>query len=210
MPKQTTVSTLTLEPRTQIGTTASQGFRRAGRIPGVVYGHGEATPITVDAKQLADLIHSGSKSKIVDATIGGAHDSVLLRRIEADPLTRKPLSVDFQRVNRDEAITSNVTVVTTGTAVGVRDGGGVMEVVSHTLEIKGPADSIPDNVTIDVTELGVHQHVLAGDVKLPKGFALITPADTVVISVEITRALASEEAPVADTGEATPAEAPAS
>jgi len=206
MSKQNTLSSLTLEPRTAIGTTKSQALRKAGKIPGVVYGHGQATPISVDAKQLAELIHSGNKSKIVNATIGGTSDSVLLRRVEADPITRKPLSVDFQRVTRDEAITSNVIVVTTGTPVGVRDQGGVMDVVAHTLEIKGPAHSIPDNLTIDVSELGVHSHVTAGDVKLPAGFTLITPADTVVVSVEITRALASEEAP-AETAEAAAAPA---
>jgi len=209
MPKQHSVASLTLEPRAEVGTTSAQRLRKTGKIPGVVYGHGEATPVAVDAKQLADLLLSGNKSKIVDATIGDKHDSVLLRRVEAHPLSRRALSVDFQRVSRDEAITSNVTVVTTGTPVGVRDGGGVMDVISHTLEIKGPAQSIPDNLSIDVSGLDVHQHVLAGDVALPKGFTLITAPDTVVISVEITRALASEEAPAETTGEAPPAEAPA-
>ncbi len=207
MPKQHTVASLTLEPRAEVGTTSAQRLRKTGKIPGVVYGHGEATPVAVDAKQLADLLLSGNKSKIVDATIGAKHDSVLLRRVEAHPISRRALSVDFQRVSRDEAITSNVTVVTTGTPVGVRDNGGVMDVISHTLEIKGPAQSIPDNISIDVSGLDVHQHVLAGDVALPKGFTLITPPDTVVISVEITRALASEEAP-ADTTETPPADAP--
>jgi large subunit ribosomal protein L25 len=209
MPKNHTLTSLTLEPRSAIGTTKSQALRRAGKIPGVVYGHGEATPISVDAKQLAELIHSGNKSKIVDATIGGAPDSVLLRRVDADPITRRPLSVDFQRVTRDEAIVSNVTVVTLGTPVGVRDQGGVMEVVAHTLEIKGPAHSIPDNLTVDVSGLGVHSHIVAGDVPLPSGYTLLTPADMVVVAVEITRALASEEAPTEATAEAAPAETPA-
>ncbi|HEV2739866.1 MAG TPA: 50S ribosomal protein L25 [Candidatus Elarobacter sp.] len=208
MPKQHTVASLTLEPRAGIGTTSSQRLRKTGKIPGVVYGHGEATPIAVDAKQLADLLLSGNKSKIVDATIGDKHDSVLLRRVEAHPISRRPLSVDFQRVSRDEAITSNVTVVTTGTAVGVRDNGGVMDIISHTLEIKGPAQYIPDNLTVDVSELDVHQHILAGQVTLPKDFTLITPPETVVVSVEITRALASEEAPAEITAETPPAEAP--
>ena len=208
MPKQHTVASLTLEPRAGIGTTSSQRLRKTGKIPGVVYGHGEATPIAVDAKQLADLLLSGNKSKIVDATIGDKHDSVLLRRVEAHPISRRPLSVDFQRVSRDEAITSNVTVVTTGTAVGVRDNGGVMDIISHTLEIKGPAQYIPDNLTVDVSELDVHQHILAGQVALPKDFTLITPPETVVVSVEITRALASEEAPAEAVAEAAPAEAP--
>jgi large subunit ribosomal protein L25 len=208
MSKPHTVSTLTLEPRSGIGTTKSNALRRAGKIPGVVYGHGQATPISVDAKQLTDLILSGNKSRIVNASIGGARDSVLLRRIEADPLTRKPLSVDFQRVTRDEAITSSVHVVTAGTPAGVRDQGGVMDVVAHTLDIKGPADSIPDHLTVDVTNLGVHEHVTAADVPLPKGFTLITPPDTIVVSVEITRALASEEAPE-EPAEGAPAAEPA-
>ena len=209
MPKQHTVASLTLEPRAEVGTTSAQRLRRLGKIPGVVYGHGEATPIAVDAKQLADLLLSGNKSKIVDATIGDKHDSVLLRRVEAHPISRRALSVDFQRVSRDEAITSNVTVVTVGTPVGVRDSGGVMDVISHSLEIKGPAQYIPDNLTIDVTELDVHQHVLAGQVTLPKDFTLITPPETVVVSVEITRALASEEAPAeAGATETPPADAP--
>lgn len=207
MSKSHNVSSLILEPRSEVGTTKAHALRRAGKVPGVVYGHGQATPVTVDAKQLVDLILSGNKSRIVDATIGKKHDSVLLRRIEAHPITRKPLSVDFQRVTRDEAITSNVNVVVTGTPAGVRDQGGVMDLVTHTLEIKGPAQSIPDNLTVDVSELTVHSHVTAGEIALPKGFTLITPPETVVVSVEITRASAGE--PGTETVEETPAaEAP--
>jgi large subunit ribosomal protein L25 len=202
-----TVSSLTLEPRTATGTTKAQALRRLGKIPGVVYGHGEATPIAVDAKQLSELLLSGNKSRILEAQIGAKKDSVLLRRVEAHPISRKPLSVDFQRVTRDEAINSNVTVVTTGTPVGVRDQGGVMDIITHSLEIKGPAQSIPDNLTVDVSELTVHQHVTAAQVELPKGFTLITPPETVVVSVEITRAAAGDEAP-AETVEELPAEAP--
>ncbi len=127
------------------------------------------------------------------ATIGGAPDSVLLRTIETHPITRKPLSVDFQRVKSGEAITASVPVVTTGTPAGVRDQGGVMDLVTHALEIKGPVQSIPDNLTVDVTDLTVHSHVTASEVALPKGFTLITAPDTVVVSVEITRAAAGEE-----------------
>lgn len=195
MSKKRSPASLTLEPRTAIGTTGSQAARRDGKVPGVVYGHGEPTPISVDAKELAELLHSGNKAKIVDAKIGNKHDSVLLRRIEAHPISRKPLSVDFQRVSRDEAVTATVTVITTGTPVGVRDQGGVMDMIVHSLEIKGPAHSIPDNLTIDVRELGVHQHVTASEVELPKGWTLVTSGDQTVVSVEITRAQAGEEAP---------------
>lgn len=187
------ISTLKLDLRDAIGTTKAHALRRTGRIPGVVYGHGSSTPITIDAKDLAELIHSGNRSHIVDASIGGKKDSVLLRRIDSDPITRKPLSVDFQRVASGEAITASVNVVTVGTPAGVRDQGGVMDLVTHALDIRGPAQSIPDELTVDVSGLGVHQHVNASDIALPKGFALITPPDTIVVAVSLTRAAAGEE-----------------
>ena len=208
MSKKHDLQTLTLEPRTGVGTTASQRLRHEGKVPGVVYGHGEATPVAVDAKQLAELLLSGNKSKIVDATIGDKHDSVLLRRIEAHPISRKPLSVDFQRVSRDEEVTATVNVVTTGIALGVKDEGGVMDIISHTLEIKGPAHSIPDNITIDVSGMSVHQHLTASQIVLPEGWSLLTAPEQTVIAVEVTRAAAGEEAPAAVAGEVAPAEAP--
>lgn len=206
MSKPHTLTNLVLEPRTGIGTTASHALRRAGKIPGVVYGHGQATPIAIDVKQLADLILSGHRSHIVEASIGGKKDSVMLRRIEAHPLTRKPLSVDFQRVTKDEAITASVNVVTIGNPIGVREQEGVMDVVTHALEIKGPAQHIPDQLTVDVNDLAVHQHVTAGEIALPKGFILLTPPDTIVVSVSITRAGVADETETPETVAEQPAE----
>lgn len=200
-----TLTTLVLEPRAELGTTSAHRLRRAGKIPGTLYGHGSTTPITVDAKQLVDLILSGNKSHVVEATIGGAPDSVLLRRIEADPITRKPLSVDFQRVSRDEAVTSTVPVLPIGTAAGVRDG-GVMDTVTHALEVRGPAASIPDHIEVDVSGLGLHQHLTAGEIPLPAGFTLLTPPDAIVVTVDISRANVGAGT---DNAEAQPTEAPA-
>lgn len=192
MAKPHRVNVLQLEPRTEVGTTGSQHVRHAGKVPGVVYGHGSSTPIAIDAKQLADLILSGAKSRIIEASIGGVRDSVLLRRVEAHPISRKPLSVDFQRVAQGEAVTASVHVVTVGNPIGVTEGGGVMDVVTHSLELKGPAQSIPEQLTIDVSGLDIHQHVLASQIPLPEGFVLLTPPETVVVSVEVTRAIVSE------------------
>jgi large subunit ribosomal protein L25 len=204
MAKPHTVTLLTLEPREDVGTTAAHRIRREGKIPGVVYGHGRSTPISIEAKQLSDLILSGEKSKIVEASIGGGKESVLLRRVEAHPISRKALSVDFQRVAQGEAISASVNIVTVGVPIGVSEGGGVMDVITHSLDIKGPAQSIPDSLTVDASGLDVHQHITAGQIALPEGFTLLTPPETVVVSVEITRALASDTAPEAGVA-ATPA-----
>lgn len=191
MAKPHTVSTLTLELRNRTGTTAAHALRRAGKIPGVVYGHGTPTPVAIDAKQLADLLLSGNRAHIIEATVGADKASVLLRRIEPDPIYHKPLAVDFQRVTRNEPIVAIVNVITTGTARGVRESGAVMDIVAHQLEIKGPAHAIPDSLVVDVTALGLHEHVTAAQVSLPSGFSLISQPDTLVVSVEISRAAVS-------------------
>jgi len=201
LPKKHTLSTLTLEARSTAGTTAAHALRRAGKIPAVVYGHGTPTAVTVDAKQLAELLLSGNRSHVVEATVAGQPDSVLIRHIDADPLTRKPLAVDFQRVSQGEAVSASVTVITVGTAAGVREG-AVMDIVTHALDVKGPAQSIPDHIEVDVSGLGVHEHVTAGQIPLPDGFTLLTPPDTVVVSVETSRAAVSSGPEETEPGEA--------
>ncbi|HEV8023156.1 MAG TPA: 50S ribosomal protein L25 [Candidatus Lustribacter sp.] len=193
MAKTERVTNVTIHQRAEIGTTGAKKARREGRIPGALYGHGKAEAIAVDARTLNDLLSSGGHSHIVDATIGGKKESVLLREVQRDPITHRPIAADFQRVSSTEAIYASVSIVTVGIAPGVKDQGGVMDIVTHALEVKGPAGKLPEHFEIDVSELNVHDHVTAGEVKLPAGFTLVTPADTVVVGIEGSRT-ASEDA----------------
>jgi large subunit ribosomal protein L25 len=185
---------LTIETRDRAGTTAAQAVRREGKIPGVLYGHGEPTPIAIEIKALEAVLLRG-KSHVLEATVGGKHDSVLLRGVQRHPVTHKPIHVDFQRVIKGEAVTATLPVVITGVSPAVKEG-AVMDLVTRSIDVKGPSDKLPDNITIDVSEMGVHTHVSAGDVKLPAGFTLVTPHDTVLISIEASRT-AQQAEPVA-------------
>jgi len=205
MAKLQRVTNVTIHTRAEIGTTGAKKARRDGLIPGALYGHGEAQAISVDAKTLHELLSSGGQSHIVDATIGGKKESVLLREVQRDPITHRPIAADFQRVSSTEAITASVHIVTVGIAPGVKEGGGVMDIVTHALEVKGPAGSLPEHFELDVTALNVNDHITAGDVKLPAGFTLITPAETVVVAVEGSRT-ASDDAAL--TAAAAPAASP--
>jgi large subunit ribosomal protein L25 len=206
MAKLQRVTTLTIHKRTDTGTTGAKRARRAGLVPGALYGHGGSEAIAVDARTLADLLSTGGQSHIVDATIDGQHESVLLREVQRDPITYRPISADFQRVSQTEAIYATIGVVTVGVAPGVKDNGGILDVVTHALEIKGPAGKLPEHFEIDVGALGVNDHITAGDVKLPAGFTLITPPETIVVAVEGPRT-AAEEASLTTT--AAPAPEPA-
>lgn len=210
MSKNSLPDVLVLEKRSAVGTTGAQATRRAGAVPGVVYGHGSATPIAIDTRILAALIANGGSNRIVEALVDGKRDSVLLRDVQRDPITHRPLAADFQRVSQTEEIWATVNIVTVGVAPGVKEQSGILDIVTHALEIKGPAGKLPEHLEADVSALGIGDHVTAGQIPLPAGFVMITPPDTIVVSVEsATRERAEEEA-VAAPAEAAPAEPAAS
>jgi large subunit ribosomal protein L25 len=193
MPKaHAPTDSLTIDVRTHPGTTSARAVRRAGQIPAVLYGHGAPTPIAIGAKALEELLTRGGKSRILDAVIGGKHDSVLLREVQRHPVTHRPIHVDFQRVTQTEAITASVAIAVVGSSPAIRDG-AILDIVTRSVDVKGAAGKIPESISIDVSELGIHSHVSAGDLVLPEGFTLITPADQVIVSVEAPRTGAAEE-----------------
>ena len=206
MAKLERVTTLTFHTRAKTGTTGAKAARREGRVPGVLYGHGSPLSISVESRDLADLLATGGQSHIVDATIDGKHDSVLLRDVQRHPISHRPIAADFQRVSQTEAVTASVPIVLLGVSPGVKDDGGVLDTVTHALEIKGPAGKLPEELTLDVSALEIGSHIAAHEVALPAGFTLLTPGDAIVVSVELTRAIVGDTppadgdaAPVADT-----------
>lgn len=188
--------TLSIERRGGSGTTKSRALRRTGKVPGVVYGHGSSETISVERRALEDLLVHGGRTSLVELKIDGKKfDTALVRAVQIDPVSRKAIHIDLQRVAANETVHTKLPVTTTGTPDGVRNFAGVMDVVLHELEVEGPANKLPDHLEIDVTELGIHEHVTAGEVKLPAGFKMVTPADTVVVTVESSKtARALEEA----------------
>ncbi|MGD0471766.1 MAG: 50S ribosomal protein L25 [Candidatus Velthaea sp.] len=207
---QTSTDSLTIAVRTHPGTTSARAVRRAGQIPAVLYGHGEPTAISIGAKALEELLTHGGKSRILDAVIDGKHDSVLLREVQRDPVSHRPIHVDFQRVTQGEEISATVAIAVTGNSAAVRDG-AILDIVTRSIDVKGAAGKIPESITVDTSELTIHSHITAGELPLPEGFTLLTPADQVIVSVEAPRTGAAEETAVAaePAAEAPAAEAPA-
>lgn len=190
---------LSFEPRDGSGTTKANALRAAGKFPAVLYGHGsQPQSIAIDRKAFEDVIHHGALSTLITLTSKDSKsDTALIREVQRDPITRRVVHADLQRVSANETVRTKLHVVTVGTAAGVRDMGGVLDVVTHELEIEGPANRIPDHLEVDVTELGLHEHINASDVKLPDGFKMITPGDTNVVGVEASKTEKQLEEPVA-------------
>ncbi|HEY9179535.1 MAG TPA: 50S ribosomal protein L25 [Candidatus Baltobacteraceae bacterium] len=187
---------LTIERRDGGSSTKARALRHAGKVPGVLYGHGSSESIAVESRALADLLHHGGSNGLIELKLGGKKvDTALVRDVQIDPVSRKPIHVDLQRVSATEKVHTKLPLVTTGTPDGVRNMGGVMDVLVHEIEVEGPANKLPDHLEVDVTALGIHEHVSAGDINLPDGIKLLTPADMVVVTVDSSKtARALEEA----------------
>ena len=154
-------------------------------------------PIVLDAKAFDDLLHAGARNHLLEITIDGDRkDTVLIRDVQRDPLTRRVISADLQRVSATEEITTALPLVTVGVPEGVRNGGGVMDFLSRTVEVKGPANAMPDALEADVSRLAVHGHLTAGDVNLPAKLSLAIDPHTILVSIEPSRV---EQEAVADT-----------
>jgi large subunit ribosomal protein L25 len=195
---------LAVEQRTKLGTTGSQALRAAGKVPAVLYGHGVVPEhLALDAHAFDDLLHRAGRNAIITLTDGGSkRQTVLVREIARHPVSRRVVHADLQRVSADETIDARLAIVTVGVAEGVRNAGAVMDVITHELEVAGPASRIPEHLEVDVTPLGIHEHVTAGEIPLPDGFRLITPPETVVVAIEASRTARELEEAAAPSEEA--------
>src|SRR5271156_2307836 len=148
---------LAVETRTNIGTTAANSLRKGGRVPGVLFGHGAApTPISLDAKAFYELLHAGGRNHLLDITIDGStKDTALVREVQRHPISRRVLHADLQRVSATEEISASLPLVPVGVAEGVKNDGGVMDLVLHTVDVTGPANALPEHIEVDVTQLSI-------------------------------------------------------
>jgi large subunit ribosomal protein L25 len=181
---------LEVEKRELVGSSATQKLRRSGRVPAVLYGHGEkCAHLSITERQVKTLVRHHSKTVELS---GAIKDTALVSEIQWDPLGIEVLHLDLIRVNLKELVEVTIPVHVHGEPAGVREG-GVLLVNLHEVEIRCPAGSIPENVGLNVAELHVGGQMTVGDLEMPAGIELITSADTMVAHVELPRAEEEEE-----------------
>jgi large subunit ribosomal protein L25 len=189
---------LTAHTRETTGTTSASALRHSGKVPAVLYGHGSpSVAIALDAKSFDVLLHGGGKNRLLQLTLDGRIDTALIRDVQRDPITRRVVHADLQRVSATEEISASLPLATVGIADGVRNSGGVMDVVLHTIDVKGPANALPEQIEVDVSGLALHQHLTAGDIALPSNLKLDMDPATLLVAIEPSRteSEAAETAP---------------
>jgi large subunit ribosomal protein L25 len=196
-------NTIVAEARDRAGKGTARAVRRTGRIPGVVYGNKEPPElISLDTKSVVRELHRGSfTSKLFDLEIGGKKLRVLPRDVQLDPVTDRPVHVDFLRIAADSRIRVMVpTVFIDETQSPGIKRGGVLNIVRHEIEFYCRADSIPANITISLAGMDIGHSVHISHVTLPEGVRpVIADRDFTVATVAAPTIVAEVEVKPAET-----------
>ncbi|MGV3707457.1 MAG: 50S ribosomal protein L25/general stress protein Ctc [Gemmatimonas sp.] len=168
--------------RSESGKGAARALRRAGSIPGVIYGHGrQPQSLTVNARETERLLsHIAAGSTVIELNLNNTVARTLIREIQRHPFKRNILHIDFQELVAGETITVRCPIVYIGTPEGVRMDGGILDQIMHEISIMVDPSSIPNHIDVDVSALKVGQSLHVSDVKLPAG---VKSADDATLTV---------------------------
>jgi len=182
------------ERREGLGKGGARKARAAGHIPGIVYGHGDTPlPVQITARdfEVALRKHEGG-NVIVNLAVSGSEVTALIRAVQYDPINHDILHLDFQHISLTETVEVDVTVHLVGTAVGVKDGGGILETIMRNIKVRCLPSAIPPHLDLDVSALNIGESLHVRDLKVTDVTILSDPDATVATVV----APSVEEAPV--------------
>jgi large subunit ribosomal protein L25 len=213
-----TVKELKATARPSVGKGAARAERRAGRVPGVIYGnHQPPTPISVDDADLRQRILAGRfLTTIYDIDLEGKKHRVIPRDFHLDPVRDFPIHVDFMRLGEGATIRISVPlhIQRAEASPGVKRGGTV-NIVTHTLELECSVDNIPQYIDADVSGLEIGHSLHLSDITLPASVKSLAREDITLVTIVPPSGYAEEQkaaaaaAAAAATGVPAPGAAPA-
>jgi len=166
-------------PRKATGSRESRRLRRQGRVPAVLYGHGEkCVDLAAKREAIEAVVRHGSR--VVELK-GAVKTSALVRELQWDTFGIEPIHVDFLRVSASDRVKVKVPVDLKGEAPGHR-AGGVVTLLVHEIEIECTPDAIPEKIHVQVGKLELGGLIKMHDLELPKGARVVTDSDETVVS----------------------------
>jgi len=172
---------LIAEARKGQGTREARRLRKTGKVPAVVYGHGEGTvAVSLAADELGKAIRQGAR--VIDLKQGEKIQKALIRELQWDPFGQDILHADFARVSADERVTLDVRVELRGTSPGVTAGGVLVQPI-HSLHVECSVVSVPESIRVNIGELQIDQIIHVSDLVLPPGVTVKNEPDAIVVQV---------------------------
>lgn len=202
-------ATLAAEHREVVGKKVA-ALRRAGRLPAVVYGHGEASDsVSVDAHEFEQLRRHTGPNALVDLSVDGKKARpVLVHSVQVHPVNRRPLHVDLFLVRMTEELTVEVPLVAIGESPAVTLHGGTLLHPSESVRVRALPDHLPQSIEYSIAGIGdFDTSIYVRDLVLPSDVTLLTDGDEIIAKVQPPRV--EEEPTVVGEAEAAEAEAAA-
>jgi len=195
---------LNVELRERTGTGGARATRRAGLVPGVIYG-GDKDPVAVAvrANEFRKALYTGKLlGHLVKVKNGKETQSVIAKVVDMHPVTDEPWHFDLYRVDEHQTVKISVPVHFTNqeASPGLKRG-GTLNIVLHEIPLSVPADAIPEDITFDVTGLDIGATIRIGDLQLPGSAQAAVDAETVVATVAGAAAQIAEEAAAEEAAE---------
>jgi large subunit ribosomal protein L25 len=183
------------ETRTELGKNANRRLRATGRIPCVVYGSNlETTHITVDPADVIRILQSESgHNTIFKLKVEEQLSDVLIRDLQLDPLKGTLIHADFQTVAMDEVMVFQVPIEVQGTAVGVKNEGGILDVVMREIDLECLPRDVPDSIPVDISELEIGDAVRVSELVVNEKVTILSDTELVVVHVVPPRVEVEEE-----------------
>ncbi|UNK71919.1 50S ribosomal protein L25/general stress protein Ctc [Microbacterium sp. H1-D42] len=174
--------------RTNFGKGFARRLRAEGKIPAVVYGHGtDPVHVALPGHQVSLIIRRANA--LLDLDIDGKSQLALVKDVQKDPVRQIIEHIDLLVVKKGEKVVVEVPIVVTGESFS----GTIVTVDVATIKLEVEATHIPEHLEVSVEGLEEGAHITAGDVKLPKGAALLDEPDVLLVAVSIPAAEVAEE-----------------
>ena len=183
------------EKRSTIGKKVN-ALRRAGKLPGVIYGHRvEPTPILMDQKEASLALNQATSSSIIYINLEGKEIAALIREKQRNYLRNTYLHIDFQAVSLTEVIRAAVNIELTGVAPAVKDYNGIVVEGITSIEVEALPSDLPERFVLDISTLNaIGDSILVKDIPVSEKVTVLTPLEELVVL--ITSPAAEEEAVV--------------
>ena len=199
-------ATLEAVKREGRGKNEANRLRAGGKIPAVFYGPGkdgkapEGVAVAVDPKAVLRILHSDSGANtLINLKLDGLEARVMVREYQLDPITHSLLHADFYQLAMDKAIVVTVPVVIKGESKGVKQQGGLLDFVTREIDVECLPTDIPENITVDVTELMLHESIRVRELPVDPKWKSVSDGESMLVHIVMPKV---EEEPAAATADA--------
>src|ERR671921_1398090 len=184
---------LQAKQREERGKNAARRLRASGMVPAVLYGDGSgATALAVPDRVVDYTLHHLGDNALYDIDMGSGGSTARIVDVQRDPVSGRLVHVDFAPVNMRERIQVTVPLHVVGESPGAEEG-GVLQQVAYEVQIETLPGDIPQELTLDVSSLGMNENLTLADLTLPEGVTLLSEPEAVAVTITAPTEITEEE-----------------